>query len=69
MKTQNVPGPVLLIPSGADTDTLLLAASICAGYSKAAKDAEVDIWMVSPEGRETIKARGISPEKIKEFMI
>jgi tRNA U34 2-thiouridine synthase MnmA/TrmU len=69
MKTQNVPGPVLLIPYGADLETLRLAASVCAGYSKAGKDAMVDVQLVSPDGRETISTKGMAPNDIKTYMI
>ncbi len=69
MKTRNVPGPVLLIPGGANTDTIRLAASVCAGYSKAAPDAWVEVQMVSPNGRETLKIKGMPSGEIKAFMI
>jgi len=69
MKTQNVPGPVLLIPHGADSDTLRLAASVCAGYSKASEDTRVEVQIVSPKGRETLTIKGMLPSEIKEFMI
>jgi tRNA U34 2-thiouridine synthase MnmA/TrmU len=69
IKTINIPGPVLLIPSGTDKDTLLLAASVCVGYSKASKEASVDIQIDTPAGRENITAKGISPAEIKPYMI
>ena len=69
MKTNSIPGPVLLIPTGTDTDTLLLAASVCVGYSKASKEASVDVQIVTPADREIIKAKGISPSEIKQYML
>jgi tRNA U34 2-thiouridine synthase MnmA/TrmU len=69
MKTQNIPGPVLLVPYGADIDTLRLAASICAGYSRASQDTRVEVQVVSPKGRATITTKGILPGEIKAFMI
>ena len=69
IKTLKVPGPALLIPGSADTETIRLAASVCAGYSKASTAAAIEVQVVSPAGSEILWAGGMPPEKIKEFRI
>ncbi|RJQ57742.1 MAG: DUF814 domain-containing protein [Desulfobacteraceae bacterium] len=68
MKTLQVPGPVLLIPDGSDRETLQTAAAICAGYSKANGDSTL-VQIVTPEGREFLEVKGVSPGDVKQFLI
>lgn len=68
MKTRQVPGPVLLIPDGSDSETLKMAASICAGYSKA-NGAPTRVQIVTPGGHEDVEVNGISPDEVRNFMI
>ena len=69
IKARRIPGPVLLIPNGADEASVQLAASVCIGYSKVAKDTTQEIKVVTPEGIKTIRARSISPAEVKSYMI
>jgi tRNA-specific 2-thiouridylase len=69
IKIKNFPGPIVLVPAKASKDIIIKASSICAGYSKAIDNTQVDAQVVNPYGSETIKVTGTSPEAIKEFLI
>ena len=63
------PSPIGLLPHGADERTVFLAASICAGYSKAPKLAPVGVVVKRPEGEQVIQAIGLLPEDVRRLMI
>ena len=69
IKVKNYPGPIVLMPRGGKKESLILAASICAGYSKASDLAPVEVQAVSPLGRETIKVLKIPPQEVKHLLI
>jgi tRNA U34 2-thiouridine synthase MnmA/TrmU len=69
IKVKKFPGPIGLIPHGARKDTIFLAASICAGYSKAPNFSSVKADVKSPQGKEVIEVIGIPPPDIKKRMI
>jgi len=69
LNTEDIPGPALLIPRGCDRDTLLLAASVCVGYSKASADVSVSLTLAEPGGREVIRAKRVSPDTIRPFLL
>jgi tRNA U34 2-thiouridine synthase MnmA/TrmU len=63
------PSPIGLLPGGADERTVLLAASICIGYSKAPKLALVDVVVKTPTGEKVIQAIGLLPDDVRKLMI
>ena len=69
IKVRRIPGPVLLIPYGADETSVHLAASVCIGYSKADTDNIQEVKVVTAEGEKTIKVKGVSPGEVKKYMI
>jgi PP-loop superfamily ATP-utilizing enzyme len=69
LKTVRIPGPVVLIPSDAGMDDVAQAASICAGYTKAAGQAPVDVDISSPTAARTLQVTPISPETIQDRLI
>ena len=69
IKVKKFPGPIGLVPHGAKKDAIFLAASICAGYSKAPNFSSVKADVRSPEGKEVIEVIGIPPEDAKKLMI
>jgi tRNA U34 2-thiouridine synthase MnmA/TrmU len=69
IKVNNYPGPIVLMPRGGKKDSIILAASICAGYSKAPDLAPVEVQAVTPQGHETIKVLGILPQEVKHLII
>ena len=69
LKTQQIPGPVVLVPLGAGNDEIQQAASICAGYSKAPENMDVAVEVVSPSDVSTLWVAGMRPEFIQSMMI
>ena len=69
IEAKKIPGPLLLIPNGADKNTYRLAASVCVGYAKTPNDIPVEVQIVSPKGHKTITATGLPSAEIKEFLI
>ena len=69
IKVRNYPGPLVLIPNGAAKDTVLLAASICAGYSKAPADMPAQVRVTTPEGRETVTVLPIPAKTVSQYII
>ena len=69
IEVKQYPGPTVLMPHGGKKENMALAASICAGYSKAPNLAPVDVEAVTPDGHETFQVSGISPRDIKHFLI
>lgn len=66
---KDFPGPIVLIPPRASKSIIIKAASICAGYSKAPNNTQVDAQVVNSCGSEIITVTGISPEDIKSLLI
>ncbi len=69
LKVKDFPGPLAIIPNGGSNDAILLAASICAGYSKAPELSQIDVTAGIPDGSKTIKVLSVPPGKIKHLMI
>jgi tRNA-specific 2-thiouridylase len=61
--------PIGLIPHGAEKKIVMLAASICTGYSKAPKLALVEVLVKSADRQETIKVIALQPEDVRKLMI
>ena len=69
LKVRNCPGPLVVIPNGAAKDTVLLAASVCAGYSKAPADTSVQIKVISSKGREDVTVLPTAPKTVSRYLI
>jgi len=69
IKIKDFPGPIVLIPHRAGKNIIIKAASICAGYSKAPNNTQVDAQVVNSCGSEIIKVTGISPAEVKNLLI
>ena len=69
LKVKDYPGPLVVIPNGAARDAVLLAASVCAGYSKASADTPVQVKVVSSKGREFVTVLPMAPKTVSEFLI
>ena len=63
------PSPIALVPNGAEKNSIMLAASICCGYSKAPKLSPVDVTVKTSKGQEVIKVIAIQPSDIRKLMI
>ncbi len=69
IKVKKFPGPIALVPHGAKKDTIILAATICAGYSKAPNFSSVEVQVNAADGKEVIRVIGIPPEDVKKLMV
>jgi len=54
LNMKSIPGPLVLIPNGCDSQGVNQAASICAGYSKAPEYDPVEVCVISQEGRSEV---------------
>ena len=69
IKTRRIPGPVVLVPLDADNDDIQLAASICAGYSKAQDNMPVAVSVISHGEATPLRAARMRPESIQSLLI
>ncbi len=69
IKTKNTPGPLGLIQNRFSETILFRAASICAGYSKAPKDAPVKMCLTLKTGVMTIMVTPTPPQEVKDILI
>lgn len=69
IKTKQIPGPVVLIPLGAGNDEILQAASICAGYSKAQKNSQVAVEVITSGEAATLWVDRMDLEFIQSMLI
>jgi hypothetical protein len=45
------------------------AAAICAGYSKAPVDQEVDVLVTGPTGKDVIQVYPLSPDTVSDLLV
>jgi tRNA U34 2-thiouridine synthase MnmA/TrmU len=69
LKTRGAPGPTLVMPNGGEEATILLAASICAGYSKAPNDAPAQVQVSASQERRLVIVLPLPPGKAKRYLI
>ena len=63
------PSPLVLIPSGAESHAIQLAASLCAGYSKAPTDAPVGVQVSRGSSRDIIRVTAVPPATLSHLML
>ena len=69
VKVKNFPGPTTLIPDAENREAIILAASICAGYSKSIETTPIDVSIQTPSGQEIIKVQPVAPSDVRHLMI
>ncbi len=69
LNVTNYPGPVVVVAGRASGEALATAAAICAGYSKAARQAEVEVLANGPDGRQTLRVKPLQPDDVHDLMI
>jgi tRNA-uridine 2-sulfurtransferase len=69
LKTEGVPGPTVVMPNGGDEAVVLLAASICAGYSKASNDAPAQVQVIDGHKRRTVIVLPLPPTQARRYLI
>jgi len=66
---KDYPSPIGLLSPGAQKNAVLLAASICTGYSKAPKLAPVDVLIKTSGGQEVLKVIALQPGDVRKLLI
>jgi predicted ribosome quality control (RQC) complex YloA/Tae2 family protein len=61
--------PVGLLPGSAPDNAVLLAASICVGYSKAPKLSPVDVVIQTAKKKKVVQVIAIQPGDVRKLMI
>jgi len=69
LDVRDYPSPVGVLQGAADRSTLLLAAAICVGYSRAPKSSPVDVVIRRPSGEEVFQAIAVPPDDVRKLMI
>ena len=69
LNVTNYPGPVVVVAGRAYGKALSTAAAICAGYSKAARQAEVEVLASGPDGQQTLRVKPLRPDDVHDLMI
>ena len=62
-------GPTTLICGAAPTQAVILAASICVGYSKAPNLDPCDVRVISPDRQHTVTVLGLAPADVQKLLI
>jgi tRNA U34 2-thiouridine synthase MnmA/TrmU len=66
---KDYPSPIALVPHGARKESILLAASICTGHSKAPQLELVDVLVKTAKKKQTIKVIALQPDDVRKLMI
>lgn len=69
LKVKGYPGPTVIMPDNGPQPLRYLAASICAGYSKAPMDSPCAVQVSTPDGHQAITVLPITPQEAKRFLI
>ena len=66
---KDYPSPIGLIPHGAPDNVVMLAASICTGYSKAPQLSPVDVVIKTAKKKKVIQIIAIQPGDVRKLML
>ena len=66
---RDYPSPIGLVQQAAPDNAILLAASICTGYSKAPKLSPVDVVIKTGKRKKVIQVIAIQPGDVRKLMI
>ncbi len=66
---KDYPSPIALIAHGAEKDSVMLAASICTGHSKAPKLAPVKVFVKTGRKKKTIQVIALQPDDVRKLLI
>ena len=69
LKTMGFPGPMAVMPKGGTEEIVLLAAAICAGYTKAPIDQPVKVKVTSPTRENTVEVLPVKPKSVSNLLI
>ena len=68
-KVDNFPGPLVLMPGGGAEPLVMLAAGICAGYSKAPNNQPTTVNVQVHDRRRQVTVLGIPATDCKRYML
>jgi len=66
---KNIPGPLVLVPGGGDHESLKMASLVCASYSDAPVEEDVEVSLMTEERTSIIVTRSMERERLKSLMI
>jgi len=66
---KDYPSPIALVPHGAKKESIMLAASICTGFSKAPQLAMVDVLVKTAQKKQTIQVIALQPDDVRKLLI
>ncbi len=69
LKAVTIPGPTVLMDARAPDQIIQLAASICAGYTKAPSGEKTRVEISKDKSKTTLSVIGLTPDKIKPYLI
>ena len=69
LKVKDFPGPFVAVRGRPSPEALHQAAAICAGYSKAAREAEVIVLASGPDGQQTLRVRPVLAAEARTLII
>lgn len=69
LNTIGYQGPITIITRNMKNETIMLSASICAGYSKAPKNIPVDVSVKNKHGSRIIQVLGMPPSSFKSLLL
>jgi tRNA-specific 2-thiouridylase len=69
LKIMGYPGPVVVVPNGGAEGMVLLAAAICAGYTKAPIDQPVKVKVTSLTRENTVEVLPVKPGSVSNLLI
>lgn len=69
IRLQSQPGPVVLVPGPARPETLMLAASLCIGYSKLSDNTPAQVLLEHSGQLRSEKVLGIAPLLLKKSIL
>lgn len=63
------PSPVVLVPGCCRRDVVILAAALCAGYSRVKAGVPTAAGVKTPGGKQVVEVLPIQPEDVRHLMI
>ncbi len=69
LKMDGVPGPLVVIPGEGPEKMVLLAASICIGYSKASNSSPAKVIVTKGENHRRVEMLGVPPPDVAHLLI
>jgi len=69
IRITHFPGPTVLVPSGGDQETRLLAARLCARYSDASKEGKIAAYCLRDDVSTALSVLPLAPEEAARLIL